>query len=106
MVAALGQAIAQRIGEPRYRLWFDGKTKFTWDECHFVVGVPNRFYQEWLQRTFAEEVAAAAEDILGMSMQVRFTIDPQLYQASRAAEADERPRGKPATQPDAAPSKH
>lgn len=103
-VTALGHAIAERIGEPRYRLWFDGKTKFTWDESHFVVGVPNRFYQEWLQKTFADEVAAAAEDVLGANMPVRFAIDPQLYQASRAAEADEPPRNKPA--PAAAKSKH
>jgi chromosomal replication initiator protein len=86
VVASLGQAIAQRIGEPRYRLWFDGKTKFSWTDSLLVVGVPNRFYQEWLEKTFADAVRAAAADILGQALPLRFAIDPELYQATRVAE--------------------
>ena len=29
--AALGQALSRRIGEPRYKLWFENHTKFNWD---------------------------------------------------------------------------
>lgn len=83
VVAVLGQAIAQRIGEPRYRLWFDGKTKMTWDGDQLTVGVPNCFYQEWLQKKFADDVGDAARDVLGHAMQLRFTIDAELFQAAR-----------------------
>src|SRR6266478_5543764 len=52
VVAALGHALCQRIGAPRYDLWFRAKTKFRLDPAGLRVGVPNRFFQEWLQKTF------------------------------------------------------
>lgn len=87
VVALLEHQIAQRIGEQRYNLWFAGKTKFTWPDQHFVVGVPNHFYQEWLQNTFVDPVRAAAESVLGRSAPVRFVIDPELFQSFRKAQA-------------------
>ena len=101
IAAALGQTISQRIGEPRYRLWFDGKTRFVWAHHELLVGVPNRFYQEWLEKTFADDVRAAAEDVLGETLAVRFAIDAQLYQATRVAEIDERAAAKPTAEPHA-----
>jgi chromosomal replication initiator protein len=83
VVAALGQAIARRIGEPRYNLWFERHTKFSWEDGLFIVGVPNHFLQEWLQKTFGADVQAAASEVLGRPMQVRFAIDPELFQAAR-----------------------
>ena len=50
VVAALGEAISRRIGEPRYNLWFATNTNFTWDDDCLRVGVPNHFYQEWLKK--------------------------------------------------------
>lgn len=94
VVAALGQAIARRIGEPRYRIWFDGHTKFNWDGDLLVVGVPNLHFLEWLQKTFVDAVRAAASDVLGRPMQVHFTIDPQLFQAARRAESAQSERSE------------
>jgi chromosomal replication initiator protein len=87
VVAALQQAIAQRIGEPRYQLWFPDKTKFTWHDKQLIVGVPNHFYQEWLKKQFADAVRAAAGDVIGQSAQVEFVIDPELFRAARREEA-------------------
>jgi chromosomal replication initiator protein len=89
--AALGEAIAQRIGEPRYNLWFGRNTKFTWDDHLLVVGVPNHFFQEWLDHTFADAVRTAACDVLERPMQVRFAIDAELFQAARRAQGTARP---------------
>jgi chromosomal replication initiator protein len=83
VVAALRRGIAERIGEPRYNLWFDKNTKFTWENDLLTVGVPNHFYQEWLQNTFADAVRAAAGEALERPMQVRFVIDPELFRAAR-----------------------
>src|SRR5262249_24438278 len=87
VAAALGEAIAQRIGEPRYNLWFAKNTKFSWTDDQMVVGVPNLFFQEWLQKSFADAVSAAATGVLGRPMQIRFAIDPDLCQAARQAQA-------------------
>jgi chromosomal replication initiator protein len=105
VVAALGRAIALRIGEPRYHLWFANRTKITWDDDHLVVGVPNHFVQDWLQAKFAEDVRAAAGDVLERPVQVRFVIDPELFQAARKEqEACAKPAApKPAPVADPAP---
>ena len=98
VVAALQQAIAERIGEPRYQLWFPDKTKFTWHDEQLTVGVPNHFYQEWLKKQFADVVRAAAEDVIGQAVDVKFAIDPELFQAARREEAA-RPPLAPAPEP-------
>jgi chromosomal replication initiator protein len=88
VVAALGQDIAQRIGQPRFTFWFEGNTKFILDEQALTVGVPNLFFQDWLQNTFGESVRAAANEILGRPVQVRFAIEPELFQKSRRTQEE------------------
>ena len=83
VVAALGDAIARRIGPPRYNLWFAKNTKFTWTDDLLTVGVPNLFFQEWLEKSFAGEVQESAREILGQPMRVRFAIDAELFQTTR-----------------------
>lgn len=95
VVAALEHALCQRIGEARYDLWFRAKTKINLEPGRLRVGVPNRFFQDWLQKTFATDMAAAAEEIAGEALDVAFEIDPQLFQAARQREAVETVAGAP-----------
>jgi chromosomal replication initiator protein len=109
LVAALGPALRQRVGEPRYNLWFKDRTKLSWEDDVLVVGVPNHFYQEWMQKTFAAAVRAVASDLAGRHVQVRFVIDPELFQAARRAEAavgsaSPAPSERPATLAQAPPA--
>jgi len=83
VVAALEQAIVQRIGEPRYNLWFAKHTQFAWQDDQILVGVPNLHFQEWLESKFASDVAAAAAAVFGRVVPVRFAIEPALFQAAR-----------------------
>lgn len=85
VVAAVAQALCQRIGEARFNLWFAGKTKFVRKDDHLAVGVPNLFLQDWLQKTFGADVQSAAGDVLG-DVPIRFVIDPELFQAARDRE--------------------
>ncbi|MFQ3650461.1 MAG: chromosomal replication initiator protein DnaA [Gemmataceae bacterium] len=79
----LNAALIARIGEPRFRTWFDQRTRFRMEGDTLLVGVPNRHFQEWLERTFRAEVAAAAQMVLGRAVAVRFVIEPELFQAAR-----------------------
>jgi chromosomal replication initiator protein len=87
VVAELGKAIALRIGERRYRIWFERHTKFTWDNGLLLIGVPNYFLQEYLQNKFAQDVRAAAGELWAGPVEARFVIDPELFQATRRAQA-------------------
>jgi chromosomal replication initiator protein len=84
---ALGRALSQRIGQERFELWFQSKTKLSVDEGHLRVGVPNHFYQEWLEKTFGAELQAVARAILGEAVQITFALDPELFRAARQREA-------------------
>jgi len=88
VVAALEQAIVRRIGTPRYKLWFEGHTLFRWQQEQLTVGVPNRHFEEWLNKTFGPAVTAAALEVFARPMQVRFVIDPELFQAARREQAE------------------
>src|SRR5947209_8402468 len=90
----LAGAIARRIGEPRYKLWFEAHTRFRREDDQFVVGVPNRHFEEWLERTFKDAVAEAVAEVYGEPLPVRFTIDPELFQAARR-EQDTVAKGNP-----------
>ncbi|MGF1578285.1 MAG: chromosomal replication initiator protein DnaA [Gemmataceae bacterium] len=87
LVSLLERAIAERIGSKSYDLWFRDRTHLSWTEEGITVGVPNRFTQKYYQKTFTEEVAAAASEILGEAVPISFVIVPQLFQASREAQA-------------------
>jgi len=89
-IQALEQAIIQRIGEPRYKLWFEGRTRFHWDNDQLTIGVPNRHFGEWVEKNFAAAAAAAAQQVFGQAMQVRFVIDPQLFQEARREQDEAR----------------
>src|SRR6516164_1723963 len=83
VVAALERAIIQRIGEPRYNLWFVNHTQFRWSDDQLTVGVPNLFQQNYLESKFGADVARAAAEVLGHAVSVRFCIDGALFQAAR-----------------------
>ncbi len=87
-MSALGRALAGRIGEPRYRLWFEGRTRFRCRDDGLTVGVPNRHLEEWLQERFAADLAAAAADVFGRPVPICFVIDPELFQAARREQAE------------------
>jgi len=91
-VAAFAQELAKRIGANRYHLWFEQQTRFHWGEQELVIGVPNRFFLDWLQGTFAETIQSAAESVAGQPVAVRFVIDPALFQAQRQQQ-DSRSQG-------------
>jgi chromosomal replication initiator protein len=105
LAAVLALALTARIGEPRYNLWFAGKTRFAWSDRQLTVGVPNLFLQEWLQKTFGADVLACASDVIGGVATVRFVIDPQLFQQARKPDAPEpaKTTATPASAPAAPP---
>ena len=55
------------------------------DDGAFVIGVPNDFAREWIERRLAKQVVEALEEVLGDTIEVRVVVD------ARAAElADKR----------------
>ncbi|HMF13896.1 MAG TPA: DnaA N-terminal domain-containing protein, partial [Gemmataceae bacterium] len=83
VAAELEQALVQRIGERRFNLWFASNARFRCDDNQLTVGVPNLFFQNYLESKFGTDVAAAATEAVGAAVAVRFVIEPALFQAAR-----------------------
>jgi chromosomal replication initiator protein len=90
LVQELERQLIRRIGEPRFKLWFEGRTRFRWDDDQLTIGVPNRHFGEWVEKSFGEAAAASACEVFGRPMQVRFVIDPELFQAARREQEEVR----------------
>lgn len=79
-------ALRQSIGEERYRLWFANNAKLRMTAGGLEVGVPNRFFQEWLERSFSNQLKGIVKKHLGPTATLEFRIDPALFR--RAQELD------------------
>lgn len=81
-LADFEKQIMESIGKPRFDLWFAGHTKLSLQDGVLQIGVPNRFYREWLESHFSEEIRACLLRVFAEPMEVRFRIDPTLFQQS------------------------
>ena len=95
----LSTMIAGRVGPARYNLWFSGHTKFHIDDGQLTVGVPNRHFEEWLQKTFGATVSSAAREVFGRPLEVRYAVEPDLFQGDRRQEVELPPGKLPLQEP-------
>jgi len=72
-------AIAQRVGQERYSVWFTNSTRLDLKQDELEIAVPNDFISEWILRNFAKTIQDAAHEVLGSSLMVRFNVVPQLF---------------------------
>jgi len=77
-VTTVTDALAERIGTQKYKIWFQDCTRFALAEGHLKIGVPNPFLASWLEGHFLRDIQAAAQSVLGLVPEVSFTIDPDL----------------------------
>lgn len=70
------EAIRKRVSKQQFATWFQRATLLRWTGNELVLGLPNRFYQEWFDRHFRDLVARAAEDIRDAPVQVSFEVVP------------------------------
>jgi len=75
----LADAIADRIGQARYSLWFAGKTRIKRKGKVALIGVPSAFQRDFLKQTF---VADIKELLRAIGMTADFVVDPELAEAA------------------------
>jgi chromosomal replication initiator protein len=72
--ADLKAAVAARIGETRFGLWFGDGVRLGVDGDDLVVGVPNGFFREWIESHFTGSLAEAAEAVAGRPLRLAFQV--------------------------------
>ncbi|HEY1786482.1 MAG TPA: DnaA/Hda family protein [Pirellulales bacterium] len=78
IVSALRARLADRVGKDRYEVWFGASTQLCVRDGTLTVGVPNRFYQDWLRNNFRKDLEASCIETFGQSMPLEFRIDETL----------------------------
>ncbi len=72
---ALRTAIAGRVGEARFGLWFGDGVRLGLEGDSLTVGVPNRYFLDRIRRHYADAIQRAGEEVAGHQLQVRYELD-------------------------------
>ncbi len=75
IVSALRTALAGRVGQQRFELWFGSRTRLELTGDALVIHAPSQFFVNWIRANFRAEIDAACAEILGRSLEVEFLID-------------------------------
>src|SRR6266568_1471213 len=77
METELRSAVAERVGEVRFGLWFGEGVRLGVDGDALEVGVPNGFFREWIQGHFTGNLIEAAEAVAGRPLRLSFKVDAE-----------------------------
>lgn len=75
LAEAIIEALAERLGPQKYKIWFQSCARFTVADDCLKIGVPNPFMANWLESHFLREIKAAAQTASGMPLKVSFAVD-------------------------------
>jgi chromosomal replication initiator protein len=78
-LARLADAIAQRVGQQRFHVWFNNSTRLDLRNDGLEIAVPNDFISEWIGKNFSKPIQDAAHEVLGCTLSVRFNVVPELF---------------------------
>lgn len=87
-INAINEALAQKIGPQKFRIWFKNSTKLTLTGGYLKVGVPNLFIASWIENHFLNEISQAVQTVTGTTAKITFTIDPELSGHQRRTQLD------------------
>ena len=84
----LADAIAERVGQQRFHVWFNNSTRLDLKQDGLEIAVPNDFISEWIGTHFTKPIQEAAHEVLGCPLVVRFNVMPQLFEVDASARVD------------------
>ncbi|MDB5351864.1 MAG: dnaA [Planctomycetota bacterium] len=84
----LRAAVARKVGDAKFGLWFGEGVRLGVDGDALEVGVPNGFFREWIRGHFSGSLVEAAEAVVGRPLQLTFRVDAE-------SDVDTEPKPKP-----------
>jgi chromosomal replication initiator protein len=85
--------LQETLNEAAWSAWFSSASPRTVTDGTLEVGVPNEFTRQWIEGHFAALVAAAARDVTGGPLDVRFTVEAPVATPTPAPDVVRRPGG-------------
>jgi chromosomal replication initiator protein len=93
------EQLRTQMNERTFRLWFDRTLPVDLSDGTFVLGVPNDFALDWIEKRFADRVGDALTQVLGDTVRLSLVVDAR---AAALGEAPAEPAA--ASEPEPAPS--
>jgi len=87
-ISAINEALAEKVGPQKFRIWFKNSTKLTLTDGYLKVGVPNLFIASWFENHFLNEISQAVRAVTKDNRKITFTIDPELSGCQRRTQLD------------------
>jgi len=54
--SAINDALAEKVGPQKFRIWFKNSTRLTFADGYLKIGVPNLFIASWIENHFSNEI--------------------------------------------------
>lgn len=77
-IHAINEALAEKIGQQKFRIWFKSSTSLAFCDGYLKVSVPNSFIASWIENHFSGEIQEAVRSVIGSDAKVVFTVSPEL----------------------------
>ncbi len=87
-VSAVNEALAEKIGPQKFRIWFKNSTRLSLTDGYVKVGVPNLFIASWIENHFTNEINDVVRQVTGTNRKITFAIDPELAGHQRRTQLD------------------
>ncbi|MEN6451302.1 MAG: DnaA/Hda family protein [Thermoguttaceae bacterium] len=72
IVPALRSSLAGKVGQDRFDLWFGASTRLSLSGDALRIGVPSRFFLEWIRANFRRQIEDACREVLGRCPALEF----------------------------------
>jgi len=91
-ISAIKEALAEKVGPQKFRIWFKNSTSMTLADGYLKVGVPNLFIASWIENHFLNEITQVVRVVTGAEVKITFSIDPELSGHQRRTQLDAQPQ--------------
>ena len=75
IVSTVRTALADKVGQERFDLWFGAATRLNYDGRALSIGAPSEFFLEWIRTNFRRHIEMACSDALGHCPAIEFHLD-------------------------------
>lgn len=75
IVSTLRTALAGKVGQDRFDLWFGAGTRLDYDGRALRVGAPNRFFLDWIRANLRPNIEAACLEVFGTCPAIEFVLE-------------------------------
>lgn len=87
-IDAINQALEDRIGQHKFRVWFKNSTRMNLVDGYLKIGVPNQFMGSWLENHFLDDITSSAKQATGQDVKLAINIEPELSGRQRRSQLD------------------